>query len=422
VRKKAYEMGSVSKNLSVAVIGAGAAGLCAARHLTQHPAISTTVFELSDSVGGTWVYSETVGDNIHSSMYKNLKTNLPKEVMCFPDFPFPPSLPSFLHHSSVLQYLKDYSKHHQLERVIRYENKVLSVRPTEDHGSRWEVTSKCLKTLETSKNVYDSVFVCSGHYSHPVMPSIPGMDLFKGKILHSHNYRHPEDFSGAVVLVLGAGASGTDISVELGASAKQILLSHNGPTLKARMPDNVSQVKGVSSFVGPNTVSLSDGSEVTADAVILATGYHYTFPFLHDDCKISVDQRRVSPLYKHMINMEHPTMCLIGIPFQICPFPQFDLQVRFFIKTLIGEIHLPCKEMMLEDTQNESDWRQESLGQPARYFHKMGPLQWEYNRSLASAGGLPGLDPRVEKLYDEVHCIRQRDLVGYKQMNHKLEN
>ena len=96
--------------ISVAIIGAGAAGLCAARHLsaaaTSHD-LRIKVFEQADNIGGTWVYTDNVGTDshglpVHSSMYKNLKTNLPKEVMAFPDFPFPDYEESFIHHSKVL--------------------------------------------------------------------------------------------------------------------------------------------------------------------------------------------------------------------------------------------------------------------------------------------------------------------------------
>ena len=57
------------------------------------------------------VYTDSIGlDNhglpVHSSMYKNLKTNLPKEVMAFPDFPFKASDQSFLRHSEVRGYLQ----------------------------------------------------------------------------------------------------------------------------------------------------------------------------------------------------------------------------------------------------------------------------------------------------------------------------
>lgn len=39
--------------------------------------------------------------------------------------------------------------------------------------------------------------------------------LSAGKVLHSHSYRCPEPFSGQTVVVLGAKASGLDISIEL---------------------------------------------------------------------------------------------------------------------------------------------------------------------------------------------------------------
>lgn len=39
--------------------------------------------------------------------------------MAFPDFPFDPSLPSFLHHSDVLAYLESYADHFCVREHIR---------------------------------------------------------------------------------------------------------------------------------------------------------------------------------------------------------------------------------------------------------------------------------------------------------------
>ena len=74
----------------VAVVGAGAAGLCCARHLSKYPdRFQFSVFEQASEVGGTWVYEkreerprdvregrerESEGSlPMHSSMYKNLR-------------------------------------------------------------------------------------------------------------------------------------------------------------------------------------------------------------------------------------------------------------------------------------------------------------------------------------------------------------
>lgn len=63
-----------------AVVGAGAAGLCAARHVLCRPTsfAPPVVFELTDNVGGTWCYDECVGTYdkgrpVHSSMYRDLR-------------------------------------------------------------------------------------------------------------------------------------------------------------------------------------------------------------------------------------------------------------------------------------------------------------------------------------------------------------
>lgn len=61
------------------VIGAGPAGLCMTRHLSDSlDLFDITVFEKELDVGGTWVYSKKTGYDengypIHSSMFKNLR-------------------------------------------------------------------------------------------------------------------------------------------------------------------------------------------------------------------------------------------------------------------------------------------------------------------------------------------------------------
>lgn len=65
--------------MHIAIIGAGAAGLAAARHASDPKnGIKCDVFEQAGQLGGTWVYSERTGTDefgfpMHSSMYKGLK-------------------------------------------------------------------------------------------------------------------------------------------------------------------------------------------------------------------------------------------------------------------------------------------------------------------------------------------------------------
>ncbi|XP_013410775.1 flavin-containing monooxygenase FMO GS-OX4-like [Lingula anatina] len=420
---------SVAKEvIRVAVIGAGAAGLVALRHLSsQTETFQAFGFEQTGVVGGTWVYNENTGSDeyglpIHSSMYRDLRTNLPKEVMAFPDFPFEKDGPSFITHQAVRKYLEDYAEHFKLKPLIKFFTEVESVKPVQgQHGEQvWQIQYKdvrvkdsLVETLET-----DAVIVCNGHYSVPVIPDFPGMEKFSGQVLHSHDYRYPEPFKDKVVCCLGAGASGQDIMLELAKTAKQVILSHNKAPLKSDLPANIHQASGIDAMTETGAV-MKDGEECHFDVLILCTGYHYTFPFLSPECSLNIEDERVIPLYKHIIHTECPRLSFIGICKQICPFPQFHNQVKFVLKTLDGSLKLPTKEEMDADIKQDFEWR---LGQgfPKRHAHTMGPMQWQYNDELADIGQFEHIPKVVEQLYQDVHKVRVTQLQHYKKCNYRL--
>ena len=59
----------------VAIIGGGAAGLCAAKQLLSHARVLPVVYEQSTSVGGTWVYEDVKEEGVEpfSSVYQSLR-------------------------------------------------------------------------------------------------------------------------------------------------------------------------------------------------------------------------------------------------------------------------------------------------------------------------------------------------------------
>ena len=101
--------------MHIVIVGAGPAGLGAARHcqdfIKDYDDGRVTVFEKTDKIGGIWNGDED------SPIYRDLHTNLPKELMAFPDFPFHDTKKSFIHHQEVTKYLQQYSKHFELEKV-----------------------------------------------------------------------------------------------------------------------------------------------------------------------------------------------------------------------------------------------------------------------------------------------------------------
>lgn len=92
------------------------------------------------------------------------------------------------------------------------------------------------------------------------------------------------------------------------------------------------------------------------------------------DCGLTVEDNYVQPLYKHCININRPTMALIGLPYYVCASQMFDLQVRFCIKFLSGQKLMPSKQVMKSDTENEMQKRWDK-GYKKRQAHMMGTDQ-----------------------------------------------
>ncbi|XP_011708343.1 PREDICTED: flavin-containing monooxygenase FMO GS-OX-like 4 isoform X1 [Wasmannia auropunctata] len=351
---------------------------------------------------------ECVRESVYSGKTDKL-TNLPAKIMNFPDYiTMEGREPSCVSHQEVLNYLKDYADHFNLHRYIQFNTKVEHVRFVSSDCTRdkWSVQVRKLKTNKMELRYFDAIMICNGHYFDPYIPTITGIDSFSGIIMHSHAYRKPDEFSGKTVLILGAGSSGIDIGIDLSNQATCVYLSHNHDKLTSSLPSNMIQVAGVES-IHETTFYLKDGTTIDAiDVFLFCTGYKYNFPFLDENCGIQVDSNYVIPLYKHFVNIEHSSMCIIGIPTVVVPFPMFHMQVQFFLSLLQNRATLPTKLVMLENSILRTPKK--------RHAHKLMDRQWDYNDSLAIAGGFDRL-PLFYKLGYEVWSVhRSMNLLRYK--------
>ncbi|XP_058808107.1 uncharacterized protein LOC131673816 [Phymastichus coffea] len=385
----------------VCVIGAGAGGLESAKQVAERiDQFEPVVFEKNSDVGGLWIYTDSEdydehGLPVHSSVYKNLRVNLPKDLMALPDYQRFAANRSCVAHEKVHEYLRNFTDHFNLRQFIRFNTLVEKVKPLVEEAdddrsgdfdwrsTRWLIRARNLNTNKSDETVCDSVMIANGHYAKPYVPLIPGMESFPGKIMHSHTYRRPEKFAGQTVLLLGAASSGKDLALELSSHAETIYLSHNKKRLQG-LPANVIQVPGVVVVANDSELVLKDGSRVNADTFIYCTGYAYEFPFLDSSSAITAEDKRVYPLYKHMINVEHPTMAFIGLPSGAITFSIFNVQAQYYLALLQGKAELPSREQMLREAELPA-------GKSKNLAHFLGPAQWTYFSDLARAGGFDDL-------------------------------
>ncbi|NXU47461.1 FMO4 monooxygenase, partial [Turnix velox] len=224
----------------VAVIGAGVGGLASIKCCLDE-GLEPTCFERNEDIGGIWRYTDSV-DNGRVSVYRSVISNTSKEMSSFSDFPCPEEFPVYLPHSLLLKYLEMYAQHFDLLRHIRFKTTVLSVRRRPDFASsgQWEVVTQTDGVQES--HIFDAVMVCTGHFQKPYLPltSFPGINTrFKGRYLHSQEYKDVEAFRGKRVLVVGIGNTGGDVAVELSHVAAKVFLSARGNTwVVRRVSDN----------------------------------------------------------------------------------------------------------------------------------------------------------------------------------------
>jgi phytoene dehydrogenase-like protein len=127
---------------TVAVVGAGAAGLVAARQLLRE-GLDVAVFEKSGRAGGTWAYDPRADADslsrdpgapsaVHGSLYASLRTNLTRDLMGFSDFPmasrvFAGDARAFPGHQEVLAFLDAFAEECGVAARVRLRSEVLRV-------------------------------------------------------------------------------------------------------------------------------------------------------------------------------------------------------------------------------------------------------------------------------------------------------
>lgn len=56
-------------------------------------------------------------------------------------------------------------------------------------------------------------------------------------------------------------------------------------------------------------------------------GYEYDYPFLDKSCGLVIDKHSVIPLHKYMVNINEPSMVIMGLVIRACLVVAIDAQV-----------------------------------------------------------------------------------------------
>jgi dimethylaniline monooxygenase (N-oxide forming) len=201
---------------SVGIIGAGAAGICGAKHMLE-AGFDVTVYEIGSHIGGMWVYGN---DNRRSSAYRTLHINTARDLTNFSDYPFDRKVQPFPSHRDMAAYLRGYADHFGVTPLVRFNTEVKRIAPAPGYSAgrpRWTLETTAGETFE-----HDTIIVATGHLTKPL--EVEAFKAFGGEYLHSHYYKEPQPFVGKRVCVVGVGNSALDIASDLATTAERVVM------------------------------------------------------------------------------------------------------------------------------------------------------------------------------------------------------
>ncbi|KAB1646970.1 NAD(P)/FAD-dependent oxidoreductase [Pseudoclavibacter endophyticus] len=310
-------------------------------------------FEKQADWGGQWNFDwrtgvDQHGEPVHSSMYRNLWSNGPKEALEFAEYTFDEHfgkpISSYPPREVLWDYINGRVERSDVKQYVRFSTVARWVE-YDAASETFSVTVENVKTGATETERFDHVIVATGHFSTPNVPQFDGIATFQGSLRHAHDFRGAEDLADKDVLLIGASYSAEDIGVQaFKMGARSVTFSYRTAPMGFDWPNGMEELPLVTSFEG-DTVHFTNGAERRFDAVVLCTGYLHHYPFLRDDLALS-SPNNVYPdgLYRGVVREGSDRLFYLGAQDQWFTFNMFDAQAWFARDVILGDIELPSAE------------------------------------------------------------------------------
>ncbi len=203
------------------IIGAGISGMFMLYRLREL-GMTARVFEAGTNVGGTWYWNRYPGARFDSESWTygySFSDDLLKEWDWKEHFSPQPD---------TLEYLNLVADKFDLRRDMQFRSTVKAAH-WNDAANQWTVT------LESGEQASASFLLTAiGILSAHTLPSIPGVESFKGPAYHPARWPHtPVDFTGKRVGVIGTGATAIQAIPEIAKQARQLTVFQRRPNWAA---------------------------------------------------------------------------------------------------------------------------------------------------------------------------------------------
>ncbi|MDA9164492.1 NAD(P)/FAD-dependent oxidoreductase [Alphaproteobacteria bacterium] len=199
----------------VIVVGSGQAGLSIAARLKQQD-IDTLIVDKNERVGDNW-----------RNRYHSLKLHNQTHVNHLPYMPFPSTWPTYIPKDKLAGWFEYYAE--SMELNVWTQTTFLGAEYNEVE-KKWIVNLKLPDgTIKIMKPKH--IVMAIGVSSVPNRTKIPGMNDYKGKVIHSVDYDSGKDYNGKNVLVYGTGTSAHDVAQDLYVHGANVKVVQRSPSM-----------------------------------------------------------------------------------------------------------------------------------------------------------------------------------------------
>ena len=198
---------------SVAVIGAGFAGIGAAIRLRDKGIDDFVVLERDTRIGGTW----------RDNTYPGAACDIPSRLNSYSFAPNPDWSHTYSGSAEILSYIEGMVESTGVGAHIRFEHTVTGLEYDADAGE-WTIVLDGREPIRAR-----SVILASGPLANCSFPAIRGIEDYEGHKIHSARWDHDYDFTGKKVAVVGTGASAVQIVPELVKTAASVKVFQRTP-------------------------------------------------------------------------------------------------------------------------------------------------------------------------------------------------
>jgi cation diffusion facilitator CzcD-associated flavoprotein CzcO len=201
-----------SEHIHIAIVGSGFSGIALARSLKKSGRDDFVIFEKGNDVGGTW----------RDNTYPGIACDVPSNLYSLSFALNPNWSRSYSGGWEINNYIRATAKKLDILRHVRFNDGVLRA-AWDDDAQLWRGES------ESGPFTADFLVGAMGALSEPAIPSLPGIEKFKGETFHSQNWDHEYDLKGKRVAVVGTGASAIQFVPQIQPEVSELHLYQRTP-------------------------------------------------------------------------------------------------------------------------------------------------------------------------------------------------